>query len=226
MCENLWKRIDSGITGHILDIKDLLANPNTAPYSRIKYLLRFGSDDQIADFLKGLFEKAVEGKNSGDWDSLSDYLDEWDEVGIGLQFDALPIPDQGAIPWAPVTKSLNESKIALVTTGGVYLEGQTPYSERDDISYREIDRDAPHESFNIWHPGYDNGPANQDINCIFPIDRFKELESEGVIGSLAQTHYSFMGLIHNTEGLSNESASDVASKLKEDGVDAVFLAST
>ena len=73
MCENLWKRIVSGIRGHILDISDLLANPNTAPYSRIKYLPRFGSDDQIADFLKGLFEKAVEGKYSGDWDSLSDY---------------------------------------------------------------------------------------------------------------------------------------------------------
>ncbi|GIS21072.1 MAG: hypothetical protein CM15mP120_29880 [Pseudomonadota bacterium] len=28
---------------------------------------------------------------------------------------------------------------------------------------------------------------------VYPIDRFKELETTGVIGSLASVHYSFMG---------------------------------
>ena len=52
------------------------------------------------------------------------------------------------------------------------------------------------------------------------------MEAEGIIGSVADTHYSFMGLIHNTEGLMGDTAPDAAQRLKDDGVDAVFLAST
>ena len=82
------------------------------------------------------------------------------------------------------------------------------------------------DEIRIWHPGYDTGPATKDINCIFPIDRFRELESEGVVGELAETNYAFMGLIPDPTELIESKAPEVARKLKEDGVDAVFLAST
>ena len=103
---------------------------------------------------------------------------------------------------------------------------RTPYSQRDDHSFREIHRDTPLVDFRIWHPGSDNRPANEDINCIFPLSRFKELESEGIIGSLAETNYSFMGLITTPSNLVEDTGPEVALRLKEAGVDAVFLAST
>ena len=81
------------------------------------------------------------------------------------------------------------------------------------------------EDIRILHHGYDNGPANQDINCVYPLGRFKEMESEGKIGEISGTGYSFMGIINDTETLINESAPEVARSLKQDGVDAVFLAS-
>ena len=112
-----------------------------------------------------------------------------------------------------------------MTTGGVYVDGQTPFT-RGDVTYREIPRDTAATQLRIWHPGYDRGPALKDINCIFPIDRFKELEAEGLIGELAQTSYSFMGLIQDQEALINRTAPEVAERMRNAGVDAVFLAST
>ena len=68
--------------------------------------------------------------------------------------------------------------------------------------------------------------TSEDINCIFPIDRFRELEAEGVIGGLAEISYSFMGLIPDPASLINDTAPDAARRLKDAGVDAAFLAST
>ena len=82
------------------------------------------------------------------------------------------------------------------------------------------------EDIRILHHGYDNGPAMVDINCGYPLDRFKEMESEGKIGELSGTGYSFLGMINDTETLINDSAPEVARALKQDGADAVFLAST
>ncbi len=209
-----------------MDPKELLNNPGTAAFSRIKYLQRFGYTDQVTEFINGLFLAAVESKYKGDWDDLTYFLEGWENIAVGLQFQGMVMPELGPIPWAEFRKPLEQSTVALVTTGGVSLPGQTPYSERGDASYRTIPRDADTKSFHIWHPGYDNVPANQDINCIFPLDRFKEMEAEGVIGRLAETNYAFMGLIPEPEHLVNETAPEVALRLKDAGVDAVFLAST
>ena len=209
-----------------MELKELLNNPGSAAFSRLKYLQRFGYDDQIVEFINGLFLATAEGNYTGDWQAVSDFLERWEDVAIDLQFQSMRMPDVGAVPWARPTKALHQSTVALVTTGGVYLDGQTPYTERGDVSYREIPRDAPGEKFRIWHPGYDTGPATQDINCIFPIDRFKEFEAEGLIGALAQTSYSFMGLIPDPQSLVQQTAPEVGRRLKDAGVDAAFLAST
>ena len=52
------------------------------------------------------------------------------------------------------------------------------------------------------HRGYDISGPQEDINCVFPMQRLLEMEAEGVIGELAPTAYSFMGLINaNTNAL-------------------------
>ena len=209
-----------------MDLKELLASPGTAPFSRIKYLHRLGYDDQIAEFVNGLFQAAVESRYKGDWDQTVELLDRWEEVAVGLQFQSMRIPALGPIPWSRFVKPLRRSKIALVTTGGVFVEGQERFCERGDDTFREIPSETPGEKFRIWHPGYDTGPATEDINCIFPLDRFKELEAEGTIGRLAQQSYSFMGLIPDPTHLIQETAPEVGRRLLDAGVDAVFLAST
>jgi D-proline reductase (dithiol) PrdB len=73
-----------------------------------------------------------------------------------------------------------------------------------------------HISINLDRSGF-----QEDRNVVFPLDRLRELAAEGVIGSVAPTHYSFMGA---TDPVQMEGyAREVASRLKSDAVDAVLL---
>ena len=61
----------------------------------------------------------------------------------------------------------------------------------------------------------------EDVNVVFPIDRLRELEAEGEIGSLAELHYSFMGATQADE--MREPARELATHLHADGVTGVLL---
>jgi len=63
----------------------------------------------------------------------------------------------------------------------------------------------------------------EDWNVVFPLDRLNELAGEGAIGSVATTHYSFMGAANPLEMV--DGAKEIAGKLKADHVDAVLLTS-
>ena len=69
---------------------------------------------------------------------------------------------------------------------------------------------------------FDRSGFAEDVNLVFPIERFRELAQEGRIGSLASIHYSFMGAGLLPEAY-EASAGQVAGLLKKDEVDAVFL---
>ncbi|WP_369681973.1 glycine/sarcosine/betaine reductase selenoprotein B family protein [Malonomonas rubra] len=60
---------------------------------------------------------------------------------------------------------------------------------------------------------------------MFPLDRLRELASEGTIGKLAASYYAFMGHIdgEHIDTLVYTTAKDVAQKLKEDEVEVVLL---
>jgi hypothetical protein len=67
-----------------------------------------------------------------------------------------------------------------------------------------------HSSVNFDKTGF-----TEDVNIVFPIDRFSELSEGGQIGSLASVHYSFMGAGLMPRAYA-ESASQVAGLLKQD----------
>ena len=62
-----------------------------------------------------------------------------------------------------------------------------------------------------------------DRNLGFPLDRFRELEAQGVIGELNHRHFSFMGSIVMPRKLIDETSVQVAQMLRADAVDVVFL---
>ena len=132
------------------------------------------------------------------------------------------------VPWTPLTKPLVECKVALITTAGLHHKVQPPFDMMDkngDPSFRIIDSGHPIDSLMITHDYYDHSDADKDINIVFPIERLKELEADKMIGKVAQRHYSFMGHIKDPhiQTLINQSAPEVAKKLKEDSVDVVLL---
>lgn len=131
-------------------------------------------------------------------------------------------------PWAEPEKPLRECKLALVTTSGIHHREQAPFDMQDsegDPSFRAIDAASIGSSFKITHDYYDHSDAEKDLNIIFPLDRLQELQSEGVIKQLADTHYSFMGHIdgRHIATLIGKSAKEVAKRLKQDKVDLVLL---
>jgi len=125
---------------------------------------------------------------------------------------------------APWDKTLAEARVALVTTAGVHLKSQPIFQvEEGDSSYRVIPGDVNVEDLMISHTHYDRTDADQDINCVFPIARLRELDQQGFIGSAASVHYGFMGYIPKPQQLIEEVAPEVAKRLKEDQVDIVVL---
>jgi D-proline reductase (dithiol) PrdB len=102
------------------------------------------------------------------------------------------------------------------------VRGEDPFRGRDQ-DYRVIPaRTKPgelltsHISINFDRTGF-----QEDWNVIFPLDRLNELASDGVISSVADTHYSFMGAIDPTQ--SEVHARELAGRLKQDHVDAALL---
>jgi len=139
-----------------------------------------------------------------------------------------PWESHETIPWEPPTKPLSECKLAVVTTSGVHHHAQEPFDMQDndgDPSFRAIDGTTIGGDFRITHDYYDHSDAEKDLNIILPLDRLRELQQEGVIGRLANTHYSFMGHIdgRHIATLSGHTAKQVAEKLRQDQVDVVLL---
>lgn len=133
-----------------------------------------------------------------------------------------------AVPWTPLTQPLSRCKVALVTTSGVHHDTQEPFNMLDgegDPSFRTIDAATIGDHYKITHDYYDHGDAEKDLNIVLPLNRLQELQQEGVIGRLADTHYSFMGHIDGRHivTLIGQTAKQVADKLKQDQVDVVLL---
>jgi len=128
---------------------------------------------------------------------------------------------------APV-KPLSECNVALVTTAGLHLKDQAPFDDTlkaGDYSYRWIDGGVAVQELLIAHrsKAFDHSGIEQDRNLCFPLDRFRELDKEGLIGRLHERHLSFMGSITAPGRLMRQTAPEAAEQLKRDRVDLAFL---
>ncbi len=140
----------------------------------------------------------------------------------GLQSEIF-VPITPPPVWTPVTKPLNEMKIAFATAAGVHLKSDKRFNLAGDFTFRAVPGDVDSNELMVSHGGYDNGDVNQDINCMFPIDRLREIAAEGFIKEVAPMHFGFMGGGGNQDKFTNETGPAIARLLKEEGVDAVVL---
>lgn len=131
---------------------------------------------------------------------------------------------EGEIPIQPFHKNPEEAVFALITTAGVHLRTQVVFEVEDgDPTVRFIPSDCTLEDLMISHTHFDREDADQDVNCVFPLFRLKELAEEKLIGGVARTHYGLMGYIPNTKPLIEETIPQMIKQLKADGTDAVIL---
>ncbi len=111
----------------------------------------------------------------------------------------------------------------LVGSGGLYVRGQIALHTKDDTSIRIIDANTPNSELRINHFAYDQSDAEQDPNCVFPLERLRELASEGAIGALASEAIGFMGGIYSTRRLLAEAADRILERVKAQKPDIVLL---
>ena len=130
-------------------------------------------------------------------------------------------PRFGARPWV-AGPPLKQRRVAIISTAGLQRRGDRPFGFRS-TEYRVILEDGDddivmsHVSTNFDRSGF-----QKDLNVIFPLDRLREMAADGVIGSVAKYHYSFMGATEPTD--LEPVAGALAGPLKEDQVNAVLLA--
>ncbi len=126
-------------------------------------------------------------------------------------------------PFVRPEKPLEDSRLALVTTGGVHLPEQQRFDIDDpagDCTYREIPTSA---EVLTWTHAYYRPDEGSDLDAVFPLQTLRRLAEDGLVGELGPRHFSFMGAIHDPTPLIEETAPAVAGKLIGDGVDVVLL---
>lgn len=133
----------------------------------------------------------------------------------------LPCPSYPTTPWA-VGPALSKRRVALISTAGLHRRDDRPFESLEG-DYRIIPGSVQASDLVMTHlsTNFDRTGFQQDWNIVFPLDRLRELAQEGVIGSVADFHYSFMGA--SDPSTMEASARKLAELLKADRVDAVFL---
>jgi D-proline reductase (dithiol) PrdB len=127
------------------------------------------------------------------------------------------------IPWTPLTKPLAECRVALVASGGVHTHDQPPFHFKDDTSIRIVPSDVDVALLRVAHFGYPTADAESDPNCVFPIERLRELVADGTIGSLAAESVTFMGGIYSQRRVMEDLVPAVVDKVKQQNVDLCYL---
>ena len=127
------------------------------------------------------------------------------------------------VPWT-TPKPLDKSRVAIVTTAGLRVESNADWNAGDQ-GFTQIPHDAENLTLAHYSPNFDRVGWVLDKNVVFPIDRLHELAADGIIGSVAKTHISFMGAQpdHTLETIRLDSGPAAAKLLADDEVDLVLL---
>ena len=130
-------------------------------------------------------------------------------------------------PFVTLAKPLSACRLAIVTTAGLHRRGDRPFGPGDQ-TYRVIPSDTPAADIIQSHTslGFDRVPIMQDLNVSFPIDRLRELVARGELGGLAPNGYAFMGAQRDVRRIEGETGPEAARRLRDEGVDVVFLTPT
>ena len=133
----------------------------------------------------------------------------------------MPMPEFDSTPWA-APPPLRDARVAIVSTAGLHRRADRMFQGGAN-DYRIIPGDVDLADLAMSHVSvnFDRSGYQQDPNIAFPLERLREMEANGEIGSVAKWHYSFMGATDPSRKA--ETAPQVARLLKEDNVTAAIL---
>jgi D-proline reductase (dithiol) PrdB len=125
-------------------------------------------------------------------------------------------------PWVS-GPPLNNRRVAIITTAGLHGRHDRPFQMGPDDYYRVIPGDVQANDLVMSHmaASFDRTGYQRDWNVIFPIDRLREMVAEGIIGSVADFHYSYNSIRAQPDAPGP--ILEIAGLLKKDHVDAALL---
>lgn len=133
-------------------------------------------------------------------------------------------------PFTPLTKPLNESRVALITTAAPYQPDagdQGPWSEYNSkAKFYQVfsgDTSVDHD-LRISHIGIDRKHTSQeDSNTWFPLPMLRRMAEEGVIGEVApRFHGAPTNRSHRTT--IEVDAAEITQRVKHDRADVAVIA--
>ena len=136
------------------------------------------------------------------------------------------------VPFAPLTKPLTSSRVALITTAAPFNPDAgdqgpwAPYNASAKFTEVYTMPIEPAPDLRISHVGYDRKHTSaEDINTYFPLQRLKEAAADGRIGEINSRFYAVPTL--RSQHLTTErDAPQILDMCREDGIDAAVLVPT
>ncbi len=149
------------------------------------------------------------------------------------EYETVADPPEAPV-WAPLGTPLAAATVALLTSAGLYVRGeQEPFDlDREraeplwgDPTFRVIPADVRLQQVGAAHLHINTGDLEADFNVALPIRAFGELAAAGVIGAVADEHYSFMGYQERTlREWRHRYGPELVGRLEDGHVDALVLA--
>ncbi len=151
-----------------------------------------------------------------------------------LYADPQPLDGESEVVFSPFEKRLADATIALLTSAGLYVQGQQEPFDADrerrdptwgDPSWRPIPRGTSQGELGMTHLHVNPADVIADHEVALPIRTLDTMVAEGSVGRSALRHVSVMGYqevgLHTWRGTT---APEIIEMLRGDGVDGVVLA--
>ena len=144
-----------------------------------------------------------------------------------------PEPGDDGPVWAPFVKRLADSRIALLTSAGMYLDGQPSFDgEREkaeptwgDPTHRVLPSSLDGQGLAMMHLHINHEDVLADPEIALPLGGLAALVAEGRVGSVAPNHVSVMGFQQaGLEVWRQETAPAIVDLLRDQETDGLILA--
>lgn len=136
--------------------------------------------------------------------------------------------------WTPFPKRLAESRIALLTSAGIYLRASQPPFDLDreqshpdwgDPTWRSLPSTMTPEDIGVAHLHINDDDIHLDPEVALPAVLLAQLAVDGVIGGAAGSHVAVMGYQDRAlEDWRDRTAPEIVANLRDRGVDGLILA--
>jgi D-proline reductase (dithiol) PrdB len=127
------------------------------------------------------------------------------------------------MPWTPLAKPLADCTVMMLASAGVHWKTEPPFQSPNDLTFRLIDSASDPAALAPSHPAPIRRPGQVDINVVFPVERLRELQAEGLFRALTSHHLSILGAIKQFRELHYEMAPAIAQHARAEGADLLLL---